>query len=172
MPFDVEHVAKAVLTLLQGELGAALDAVETEWTADPLTLAEPVTWHYGHKPTVVEMESTGFPFVAVIPMGRKPVRRAYAWGFQDQSMTIYVDWFIVATTETAADKMCSRYGQALLAVLQSQRALYGYDQVDFEPQVDLSEASRHPQTIDADMFDDAQVDFIKMGRITMEFGNA
>ena len=39
-----------------------------------------------------------------------------------------------------------------------------------EPAIDLSEASRHPKTQDADMFDESQVDYIKMGRMTLEFG--
>jgi len=170
MPFDNEHIAKAVETLLEAELGDALDTVETEWASDPVTLPEPETWFYGHKPTVLELESADFPFLAVIPTARRPLRSHYTWGFQDQNPVVYVDWFVVATGETTVDKLCSRYAQAVLAVVQSQRAYYGYDLVDYEPQIDLSEASRHPKTADSDMFDDAQVDFIKMGRMTLEFG--
>jgi len=171
MPFDNERVARAVLAYLQTELGDALEDVATAWAGtDPLTLPEPVTWHYGHKPEVIALPSTSFPFVAVIPTNRNPLRRKYAWGFQDQAITVYVDWFVVAADETTADKLCSRYAEAVLAVLQQQRAFGGYDQVDYEPRVDLSEASRHPVTVDADMFESDQVDFIKLGRITLIFG--
>jgi len=34
----------------------------------------------------------------------------------------------------------------------------------------LSESSRHPKTAAADMFDEGDVDFIKMGRMTLTFG--
>jgi len=169
--FDNEHITKAIKALLQAGLGMALDVIEAEWQqSDPLALPEPVTWYYGHKPDVVFMPSSAFPFVATIPVSRRPLRSHYGWGFQDQAPTVYVDWFVVAADETTADRLCSRYAQAVLAVIQSQRAYYGYDLADYEPQIDLSEASRHPKIVDADMQDDAQVDFIKMGRMTLEFG--
>lgn len=172
MPFDSEHVAKAVQAHLQSALASALDVVELAWAdADPVELPDVVTWFYGHKPTVLELASTAFPFMAVIPTGRTPSRARYGWGWQDTNHTLYVDWFVVAADETTVDKLCSRYGEAMVQVFQQQRAFYGYDQVDYEPRVELSEASRHAQTPAANMFDDAQVDFIKMGRATLEFGN-
>ena len=171
MPFDNESVARDVKSLLETELSAALVVVAAAWAGiDAVTLPTPVTWHYGHKPEVVELESAAFPFVATIPTNRRPGRQVYGWGFQNQSITIYVDWFIVADDETTADKLCSRYGEAVLAVIQSQRAYAGYDLIDFEPAIDLSEASRHPKTLDADMLNDDHVDFIKLGRMTLEFG--
>lgn len=171
MPFPLEHIAKAIKTRLESSLPSALSTIAAEWAAeDPLTLPDPVTWYYGHKPTVLELESVSFPFVSVVPTGRARIRTSYGWGWQDQNPTVYVDWFVVADDETTADKLCSRYAQAVVKTLQSQRAYYGYDQVDFEPQVDLSEASRHPKTTEADLFDPAHVDFIKMGRATVEFG--
>lgn len=171
MPFDIEHLTRAVKTQLETVMAAQLDAVEAEWAAiDPLTLPDVVTWYYGHKPTVLELPSASFPFVSTIPARRATVRTNYGWGYQDQNQVVYVDWFVVAADETTADKLCSRYAQAVLAAVQAQRSYYGYDQVDFEPGIELSEASRHPKTAAANMFNDAEVDFIKMGRMTLEFG--
>lgn len=171
MAFQLEHIAKAVKTRLESSLPSALSTVEASWAgSDPITIPDPVTWFYGHKPTVLEMESAEFPFVSVIPVGRDKVREVYGWGYQNQNPRVYVDWFIVADDETTADKLCSRYAEAMGKVTQMQRSYAGYDQEDFEPQIDLSEASRHPKTHDADMLEDAHVDFIKMGRMTLEFG--
>lgn len=173
MPFDNERIAKAVLAKLQSDLAAALDVVEAAWSAsDPISLPDVVTWYYGHKPTVLDLESTDFPFVSTIPTSRRPLTAVYGWGYQDQAPQIYVDWFVVADDETTADKICGRYGEAILAVIQGQRAYGGYDQANYEPNIDLSESSRHPKTVDADMFNADQVDFIKMGRMTLEFGGS
>lgn len=171
MPFDNERIARAVKTRLEARLTAALSTVAAGWAGeDPVALSTVATWFYGHKPTVLELPSTAFPFLAVLPVGRSPERGQYGWGFQDQNPRVYVDWFVVAEDETLADKVCSRYAEAVLDVVQGQRAYAGYDQVDYEPSVDLSEASRHPKTAAANMFEDADVDFIKMGRMTLEFG--
>lgn len=170
MPFDNERIAKAVKACLESELAAALAGVEASWAEDPLPLPDVATYFYGHKPTVLELPSAAFPFLAVIPTGRRGLRGRYGWGYQDQSPTVYVDWFVVADDETTVDKLCSRYTEAIEKVLQSQRAYAGYEQVDYEPNVDLSEASRHPKQAAANMFDVGDVDFIKMGRMTLEFG--
>lgn len=171
MPFANESIARAVLAVLETGLAAALATVEAAWhDVDPVTLPAPATWFYGHKPTVLELPSGAFPFVAVIPTGRRPVRQGYGWGFQDQVPSMYIDWLVVADDETTVDRRCSRYAEAVVAVIHGQRAYAGYDLADYEPQIDLSEASRHPQTQDADMLDDDQVDFIKLGRMTLEFG--
>ncbi|HNT78498.1 MAG TPA: hypothetical protein PKH77_26090 [Anaerolineae bacterium] len=170
MPFDNERIARAVKTSLEAGMTAALETVAASWAEDPLPLPDVATYFYGHKPTVLELPSAAFPFLAVVPTGRRALRTTYGWGFQDQNPTVYVDWFVVAEDETTVDKLCSRYAEAILRVLQSQRAYAGYEQVDYEPAIDLSEASRHPKTPAANLFDAGDVDFIKMGRMTLEFG--
>jgi len=166
MAYDSEKVGKALKAQLQAELPDTLDAVEAEWAGeDPVTLPDPVTWFEGHKPTVLELESAAFPFVAVLVPERAPQARPSRWGYQEQDITVFVDFFVVAGDETTVNKRAHRYARAICQVLQAERLLEGYQQSDYEPQVRLSEASRHARAVNADMFDDAEVDFIQAGRV-------
>lgn len=166
MAYENEAIGKALIAQLQAELPGALDTVEAAWAStDPVTLPDPVTWFEGHKPTVLELESASFPFVAVIVPEREPQERPSRWGYQEQSVTAFVDYFVVADDETTVNKRAHRYGQGICQVLQAERVFEGYQQSDYEPQVRLSEASRHASTTEADMFDDDEVDFIQAGRL-------
>lgn len=168
MAYDAEHVGKALLARLQAALPDALDTVEAEWAgSDPVTLPDPVTWFEGHKPTVLEMESDEFPFVATVVALRTPKERPSRWGYQERTITAFVDYFVVAGDEETVNKRTHRYAQAIVAVLQGERVLYGYQQQDYEPEVKLSEASRHAKTTSADMFIETNVDFIQAGRVTV-----
>ncbi len=172
MAYDAERTGSALKTRLEAELGDALDAVETLWASDPVTLPEPETWFFGHKPTVLEMESAEFPFLAIVVGGRTPEERPLRWGYQERVITIYVDYFVVADDETTVNKRAQRYGEAICQVLQEERIINGYEQQDYEPQVQISEASRHGKEKEADFFKDADVDFIQGGRVIGLFEGA
>jgi hypothetical protein len=163
--YDAERTGTALKTQLEAELGDALDAVELSWASDPVTLTDPETWFFGHKPTVLEMESAEFPFVAVVVADRAPQERPLRWGYQERVVTAYVDYFVVAEDEATVNKRAHRYAEAICQVLQEERIVNGYAQQDYEPAVRLSEASRHGKETDADFFDDADVDFIQGGRV-------
>jgi len=168
MALDAERIAQAILTRVTTNLAAQLDVVEALWAAtDPLALPDIVTTHYGHKPTVLELNSAAFPFVAVVPARVTPVStpNSYGWGDQVETYEVYLDYFVVAAVEETVNKLAARYGEALRLVLQAQRSIAGYDQRDYKPEVNLSEASRHGKTSDADFFDETDVDFIQGGRI-------
>lgn len=168
MAYDAEHVGKALLARLQAALPGELDTVETEWAGDdPVTLADPATWFEGHKPTVLEMASDEFPFVATIVALRTPEASLSRWGYQERTITAFVDYFVVADDEETVNKRTHRYAQAIVAVLQGERVMHGYQQQDYEPEVRLSEASRHARTANADMFVDTNVDFIQAGRVAV-----
>lgn len=167
MAYDAEATGNALQTLLEAELGAALDAVEASWASDPVTLPDPETWFFGHKPTVLEMESSEFPFVAVLVADRAPQERPMRWGYQESVITAYVDYFVVADDEATVNKRTHRYAQAICQVLQAERIINGYAQQDYEPEVRLSEASRHGKEKEADFFKDAEIDFIQAGRVTV-----
>jgi hypothetical protein len=172
MAYDAEATGNALQDVLEDGLADALDAVETAWASDPVTLADPETWFFGHKPTVLEMESSEFPFVAVVVADRIPQERPTRWGYQEVTLTVYVDYFVVADDETTVNKYCHRYAQAICQVLQEKRIVNGYAQQDYEPQVNLSEASRHGKETEADFFDTADVDFIQGGRVTVTLEGA
>jgi hypothetical protein len=164
--FDNERVARALLTVLESELPDALDAVEALWVTEgvPVTLPDPVEYAFGHMPTVLERASSELPVVAVISANREP-RDGAAWGYQDEGITLYVDFFIVGSDETTCNAIANRYAQALVTVLQDNRVVEGYKQADWKPAINLSEASRHPKTPYSDMGIEAEEDFIQLGRV-------
>jgi len=171
MAFDAEKTGRALQARLQARLSGALDVVEATWVTegDPLALADPVTWFFGHKPTVLEMDSVAFPFVAVVVAERTPQASPARWGYQEQDLNLFVDFFVVAVDETTVNKVACRYAEAICAVLQEEQYINAYMQADWEPEVHLSEASRHAaKQADADMFDAADVDFIQGGRIVVK----
>lgn len=171
MSYDVEHILKALKIRLQAELATQLDVVEAAWLAeDPVALPDVVTWYEGHKPTVLELESSSFPFLAVLVARREPMERPSRWGYQDQMLTAYVDFFVVADDETTVNKIAQRYVEAITGILQGERIIHGYAQADYEPLVQISEASRHAKTTNADMFDNDAVDYIQAARITVMMG--
>jgi hypothetical protein len=172
MGYDAERVGKALKERLESELPDALETVEAAWAgSDPVTLPEPATWFRGHKPTVLELESSSFPFVAVIVAETEPKSAPSRWGYQEEELPVFVDYFVVADDEATVNKRVHRYAEALLTVLQEERVVEGYQQRDYRPRVRLSEASRHAKTRTADMLVpvEGDEDFIQMGRIQVTF---
>ena len=167
MGVENETLARAIKTVLDDELPAALDAVEAEWAAiQAITLSNPVTTFIGHKPTILDEPSTSFPFVAVIVPNREPMEGS-EWGFQDVAYDALIDYFVIAADESTVNLAALRYAQAIVNVLQAHSVISGYAQRNYEPPLVISEASRHlvgGTTGDAFATDD--VDYIQMGRIT------
>lgn len=170
MAYTVEALRSALKTILEDGLPDALDTVEAEYAAtDPVTLADVVTWHEGHNPDVLELESTSFPFMAVMIAERTPQRGGAQWGYQEFDALAYVDFFTVANDIATVNKKIHRYVKGIVAVLQAERYVSDYKQADFEPEVKISEASRHPKTAEADMFNADDVDYIQAGRVVVTF---
>jgi hypothetical protein len=167
---ELERVARAILGRVADDLATHLATIEARWEdVDAVTLPEPATTFLGHNPTVLELESSAFPFVAAIAADRVPAAEDTRprWGYQEEEAVCYIDYFVVADDEATVNKRAWRYGEALILALRSQRSIEGFDQVDWKPEVNLSQASRHARTHSADMFDADDVDFIQMGRITV-----
>ena len=168
MAYDNERILKAVLTLLQANLADELDAVEALWQAtDPVTLPDPVTWFEGHKPTVLELPSMSFPFVAVLVPNRTPEEgQAGRWGYEETLHDVMIHFFVVAADEATVAKIAYRYAEAIIRVLQSQRVIGEYAQRHYEPAVSLSVASRHTVGgTSGDAFSEEEVDYIRMGEV-------
>jgi len=178
MAYTSEDLRAALKVRLVDNISAALDDVEAIYAAtDPIALAEPVTWHEGHNPGVLLMESTEFPFVAVLVGSRRPdrsVKGRAQWGYQEFEPVAWVDYFVVADELATVNKIVHRYARAIVAILQGERYISGcdfYKQVDFEPEVNISEASRHPKIAKANMLVDteADIDYIQAGRVVVPF---
>ena len=170
MGVENEALARAVKTLLESDLPSALDTVETRWAAtQAITLPDPVNVFIGHKPTVLELPSTSFPFVAVIVPNREPDKGG-EWGFQECAYNILIDYFVIAADEATVNLIVIRYAEAIVDVLQTQSIIGGRSQQNYEPLLTLSEAAtRHLiGGTTGDAFKDEDVDYIQMGRITVK----
>jgi hypothetical protein len=168
MAYTAEALRSGIKEFLETKLADALDVVEAEYAGtDPVTLDDPVTWHEGHNPEVLELESTAFPFVAVMVADRTPQRGGSTgqWGYQEFDAQAYIDYFVVADDIATVNKIVHRYAKAIVAVLQTERYIADHNQNNYEPGVKISEASRHPKTADADMFNPDDVDYIQAGRV-------
>lgn len=167
MAYDAERAAKALLEWLQDDLADALDAVEGLWPSDLVTLPNPETWHQGYTLTVVELPSTSFPFLAVMVMERRPDRASSQaeWGFQERIVLLRVEYYVVASDEGVVSKICNRYAEAIIRLLQTHRVIEGFQQQDYEPEVHLTNVIRHPKAMEADLHDAADEDFIRGGAV-------
>lgn len=173
MAYTGEELRSGVVTFLQAGIAAALDTVEAGYAAsDPVTLDDIVTWHEGHNPEVLELESTAFPFMAVMVGNRIPDQSKQGraqWKFQEFDVLVYVDCFVVADDIATVNKRVHRYAKAIVAVLQTQRYIEGHKQNNYEPEVKISEATRHPKTANSDLFNSDDVDYIQVGRVIVSF---
>ena len=75
-----EKVETAVEALLQAGISSALDVVEARWTADPVTIPEPVNWDRGYRSWMLDLASTSYPYILVIGTGRSPKGQAHRQG--------------------------------------------------------------------------------------------
>lgn len=168
--YDGERLARAVKSLLEANLAAKLDVVQARWAVEAaVSLPDPVTFHLGFNPNLLELESTSFPFVAVIPGERVPEESARrAWGVQSETYVVDIHFFVVADTEAEVGPVCWRYAEAVTLVLQDSRAIGGYEQVAYKPDVEVGLSGRHPKKRFANMTKAADVDYVQGARVTIE----
>jgi hypothetical protein len=165
MAYENELVMKGIKALLQAQLPGKLDEVETYWQGqgDPLTLPDPVAYHEGYKQTVLELPSTSFPFLSILVPNREPQREGAEWGYQEVAVIGGVHAFVIADDETTVSKMAHRYAQAIVLVFQSQQAIAGYSQLNYEPEVRVGVTMRHAKDgVAGDLFDPDKTDFIRI----------
>lgn len=169
MGYDAETVSRAVYAHLQTAFAEARDAIATQWaTLAPLDIPGPVTWFYGHNPVILELPSMAFPFVSVVAPGSDPASAgpdAQA-GYGEQTVTVYVDFFVVADTVDVVNVLVQRYAAALYQAITMQRAYGGYLRERYPMPVSISEAVRHSKAVNADLYTDDQ-DYFQGGRITL-----
>ena len=171
MAYENEQIMKAIKALLEATLPGRLDTVEAYWQSegDALTLPDPVTYHEGYKQTVLELPSSSFPFVSVLVPNRTPTREGAEWGFQESTITAGVHAFVVEADEETVSKMAHRYAEALVLTFQSQQAIAGYRQMNYEPQVSIGVTARHARSgAEGDYFDPAKTDFIRILEVQIE----
>ncbi|MBN2004136.1 MAG: hypothetical protein JXA21_12340 [Anaerolineae bacterium] len=168
MSYDAETVSRAVLVHLQTAFTAAKAAIVAQWAeVAPVAIPDPVTWFYGHNPVVIEQASTAFPYVSVIAPGSDPAGGTEASSYGEQTVTVYVEFFVVADEVADVNVLGQRYAAVLYQAAASKRNYAGYVREHTPFPVSISEAFRHPKQASADMYAEADVDFIQGGRITL-----
>ncbi|MBN2005809.1 MAG: hypothetical protein JXA21_20800 [Anaerolineae bacterium] len=168
MSYDAEAVSRTISAYLQAVFASAKADVVARWAAiAPVAIPDPVTWFYGHNPVIIELASAAFPYVCVVAPGADPAGGTESSGYGEQIVTVYVDFFVVADEIAAVNVLAQRYAAVLCRAAESQRVYAGYTRGHTPSAVSISEAFRHPKQADADMYAEADVDFIQGGRITL-----
>lgn len=167
--YDGERISRLVLAILETELPAALEAVEARWADEAaVPLTDPVTLHLGFKPTLLELESSAFPIIAVIPGERIPQGSVKAWGAQREHLVIDTHFFVAAGSIDEVEPQVWRYAEAIVGVFQNNRVIGRFAQEDYKPEIEFGVAGRHPKARGANLQKDSDTDYVQGGRVTIE----
>ena len=142
MSYKAETIGKAVTSLLQTKIAAALTAVAARWTSDAITLGSVATWEFGHRPTILEKESTYFPAISVMVGDAEPVVNADQWMLSRDRYPVLVDVFVTGATEETVSKKLLRYIEALLDVFEANQQISSALMLNSPPTVQVSEVGR------------------------------
>lgn len=145
MKYEAEPIIKAVLAKLAAELAAALDVVETEWAADPITLDDVQTENFlfGFRPTLLDREEAGFPVISVFGTGSGPGGvQADQW-YGQASYDIFLDIVVCDRDEAKVSKKTLRFLEAVMSILGAGATLStGALQEDYVPTTEVNEVMR------------------------------
>ena len=105
MSYKGEIVAKAVDTLLQDSLAAAIAAIEAEWSADPIELNDIGTWHMGYRPVTLEQTKDQFPIITIMIGSSVPTGTADQFVLATSLYDVFINVDVVgpATTKQFRD---------------------------------------------------------------------
>lgn len=167
--YEGEIVERAAQTLLQDNIGDALDVVEARWVdTDAMTLAEPANWGRGYRAFMLELPSTYYPYVLTIverwdPEGQEGRLAAQNAAYQ----LVYTAW-VVADTEADAVDLAHRYGEAIVDVLQDSPEIGGRQQRNQKPALRIyaDNVVHLKDGVSGDAQDADDIDYLRMVEIT------
>jgi len=167
--YEGETIERAAETLLQDNIGDALDAVEARWVSiDALTLAEPANWGRGYRAFMLELPSTYYPYVLTIVERFEPEGQAGRRSAQNAAYQLVYTAWVVADTEADVVDIAHRYGEAIVDVLQDSPEIAGRMQRNQKPAVRIY--ADNVVHLKAGVSGDAQstddVDYLRMVEIT------
>lgn len=142
MSYKAEAIGKAVTSLLQTKIAAALTAVAARWTTDAITLGSVSSWEFGHRPTILEKESTYYPAISVMVGDSEPVVNADQWMLSKDRYPVLVDVFVTEETEEKVAKKLLRYVEAMLDVFEANQQITSALALNGPPSVQFSEVGR------------------------------
>lgn len=135
MAYHGETLERALETLLQTNIAAALNTVEARWSAiDPVTLPDPANWSRGYRMFMLDLVSTFYPYVLTMITDRMPeVGQAGRLKMQDVIYKATISAFVVANTEDDVSAIAHRYLEAIIDILQASLVIGGFKQRHYEP---------------------------------------
>ena len=167
---DLESAARAVENLLQTSLGGALDDEEARWSAiDPIILDNPNTWALGKDLSLyfLDFEQDEFPVVAVLAGRLDAIVEGSGYadqlGWQAVQAVVFVDFCVEDEDVETCAKIAWRYGQAVIATLQSMGDYGGWQRVYHHPDIGYMPVSRQiDESASADEFYHTQVGRVEL----------
>jgi len=169
MAYRGEDLERAVETLLQAQIGAALTAAATRWAAiDPVTLDEPQTWHRGYQDLILEFPSTSYPYVVIQAPLRRPVEGKGGLGEQPVKHDLAISIFVLGDTPAEANTVAHRYAEAVVAVLQANQVVSGFTQQNYEPKAEIvaGNITHQKAGTSGDMYNEDDIDYMRYVHIT------
>lgn len=143
MSYEGEAIVKAVLSRLEENLPAALNAVETKWNADPVKLDEVYEYLFGFHPTLLEHQYREYPLISVMLTSSSPGELQADQWYGQSSYEVFIDTVVASLDEAETSKKSIRFIESILDVLSADSALaVGTIQKSYVPSVELSEVLR------------------------------
>lgn len=150
MSYKGEIVAKAVDTLLQDSLAAAIAAIEAEWSADPIELNDIGTWHMGYRPVTLEQTKDQFPIITIMIGSSVPTGTADQFVLATSLYDVFINVDVVGSSDEVEDmeaeevvtKKLFRYVQAIINVLESNSQIADDVALQLLPSVEISDVER------------------------------
>jgi len=170
MPYRNEDLERAIDARLQGAMAAALLAVVARWAEiDDVALTEPVSWYRGYRSLLLETPSSSFPIVWTWAHQRAPVGGVKS-RMQGVRAEVAIQVWLAEDTEAIANTVGHRYTEAIIDILQAQKVIGGWSQVNFEPAAEQTQSIVHLRAGSTGDYENANdIDYIRMVEVTVIF---
>jgi len=170
MTYDGEELERALVSLFEDGLGAALETVAARKSEDTgIELTEPVYYWRGYRGWMLDLPSTSFPILLGMALQREPTDGRFdQGGMQEVAWAAMITIFVIGSTEQEAVTKAHRYAEAICEVLYDNPEIYGYSRVDYEPAVRiLADNEKHMTagTTGSQLSDD-DYDYVRMVEVT------
>ena len=143
MAYRNEDLERAIDTRLQAALSAALDVVEARWSAvEAQALTDPVAYYRGFRTLLLDTPSSSFPIVITWAHQRTP-QGGVKSRMQDVRAQVSIQAWIVGHTEAIVNAVAHRYAEAIIDILQEQKVVGTWTQLNFEPEVEQTQSIIH-----------------------------
>ncbi len=129
MSYEGETVERAIESLIQNNIDAALTTVEARWTGDDaLSITRPQKYSRGYRAFMADLPSSSMPYVVTILSQAQPQGGSGRLDVQDVHYPFSINVWCVGSPEDEAVTVAHRYAEALCDILEANRVISGYRQ--------------------------------------------